>query len=927
MSVFGGMAVVPDKALAQQPVIVAEFGKKNISVRNTIHLSILIDEKLFSEKVCKEFGTALEGTKAPWNWGLGQVRGCYLLAKEPSKMDDLLDWQLIIRAVDSGLAIELCRPTSDLLSQNKICFAGFKFQKVDLKTTAIEDSRFALLVAAGLLEQTPIFMNNPKLNPRRVRFDKRLPRELQKSPRSVPVAFEFKNDAKELNIVPASEELEKIAFMNFTLSRQVRRATYEKHIFELLKSGSGSGEKVVEALPWVPPLQQEDSPKEKIQNQKSSPNDPSGQESTPIKFDVEIAAELFSKESCHIFQSLMDVGIGPWFLKLGDFSSCRIKAASNAAPVDLNNWKIVVESESGELNAAMCRPLRAGDEPDFVCYAHLKIKNSSGFFAAMRDVRFVALLLGYLYELAPVSAYATFDSPPGGRDKRFPDELTEPAKLRPMELTYVKAGQLYKLLEIRKEENSKHQGKRVFWSKQKTFKPRQELFSTALNSLVSEINLSANESIKQVETVKSRQSLPTAVPEISSKTPKQDVIVEPKTHSNTPSASTVFPSSQISRDAQLAEETRLKAAKAAAAAKETALKADAEAREAAAQAAAAKSYAAAQEAAAREAAKREAAAKEAAAKEAAAKEKAAREAAQEYARQAEREAAIKEAVAKANVAREAAQKAEAAARAAVAAAKLVAPKDDVEVLEEQIPAAEEVQPDSSRKDLRFFVAGLPVQETYRDKMPAHFRLGFDSGLWNNSAISIGVWADFGRTFFIQRFQPEVVPNDVEDPDSVASQVAVGDRAQSRLGLSLATSAQFNNSLLGLSLLVGSVNFTSKWDYDRTLLLQTLGQVDGTASTAGVKMSFAPVQALGGFVFDLGADFISGRGLNGNLYALDLGWRFLNYSGSPVRRRIRAKFDFFTSIQMLTVKATSLVDGVPDVVNSTSAALGVRIGLL
>lgn len=927
MSVFGGMAFVPDKAMAQQPVIVAEIGKTNNAIRNVIHLSILIDEKLFSDKLCKELGAALEGAKAPWNWGLGQVKGCYHLSKAPSKMDDLFDWHLLVRAVDSGLAIELCRPSSDMLAQNKICFAGFKFQKVDLKPSALADSRFALLVAAGLLEQTPIFMNNPKVNPRRVRFDKRLPRELQKSVRSVPVDVEFKNDALELSIFPAPEEQEKKAFMNFTLSRQVRRAMYEKHLNELLKSGVGDGDKAVEAVPWVPPLQQENSSIEKSQNKKTTQIESPGSETTPITFDVEIAAELFSKESCHIFQSLMDVGIGPWFMKLGDFSSCRIQAESNAATVELNNWKIVVESESGELDAAMCRPLRAGDDPEFVCYAQLKIKNPSGFFAAMRDVRFVALLLGYLYELAPVSAYAALDSPPGGRDKRFPDELSEPAKLRPMELNYVKGGQFYRLVELRKEEKHKHQGKRVFWSKQKTFKIRQEQFISALNSLANEINLAGSDSKKTVETVKADQSPPTDVPESAAKPHKTEGAAEQKKHATPPSASAVFPASQISRDAQMAEETRLKASKAAAAAKESAMKADAEAREAAAQAAAAKSYAAAQEAAAREAAKREATAKEAAAKEAAAREKAAREAAQEYARQAERDAAIKEAVAKANAAREAAQRAEAAARAAVAAAKLVAPKDDVEVLEEQIPAAEELQVESARKDLRFFVAGLPVQETYRDKLPALFKLGFDSGLWNNDAFSIGLWADFGRTFFIQRFQPEVVPNDVDDPDSVASQVAIGERAQSRLGLSLATSSQFSNNLLGLSVLVGSVNFTSKWDYDRTLLLQALGQVDGTATTAGVKVSFAPVQALGGFVFDLGADFISGRGLNGNTYAVDLGWRFLNYSGSPVRRRIRAKFDFITSLQILAVKANSLVDGVPDVVNSTSAALGVRIGLL
>jgi hypothetical protein len=921
------MAFVDDKAMAERAVIVAEGGKEQKTQRNDIYITILIDKNLFSDKFCKALGGAFEGGKSPWGWGLGQVKGCLRLEKEPQTMEGLFDWHLLVRAVDNSLAIDLCRPAEDLTSANKLCFAGFKLPNANFDSAALSENQFVLLVAAGLLEQTPIFMNNSKLNPRRIRLDKRLPLELQRSLRSSAVEIEFKNDAKEIQLTPADEESEKTSFMNFSLSGQVRRAIYEKHLIEILKKRilAGEQQKVVDAVPWVPPMQQENTKKDTIQVQKKADSESRRVDNNSIKFDVELATELFSKEACHIFQSLMDVGIGPWFLKLGDFSACKIQTEAASPRSDLNHWKIIVESSAGELEAAICRPTELSDEPEFVCYSKLKLKAASGFFAAMHDVRFVNLLLGSLYELAPVSAYGTVDAIPGGHDKRFPDELAEPAKLRPMELNYVKGGQFYKLIEIRKGEKGQHAGERVFWSRVKSFKPRQDLFVKALSALVQEINApdvssspTSSLSIQAAPTSPTTQAKST----ISSNPPST---AKPETP---PSQTSVAPTmTQVSRDALLAEETRLKAAKAAAAAKETALKADAEAREAAAQAAAAKSYAAAQEAAAREAAKREAAAKEAAAKEAAAREKAAREAAQEYARQAERDAAIKEAVLKANAAREAAQRAEAAARAAVAAAKLVAPKDDIEVLEEQIPPAEDAQAESSRKELRFFVLGLPVQEIYRDRMPAQFKLGFDSGLWGNDSFNIGVWADFGRTFFIQKFKPDVVPNDVDNPDSVATQFAIGERAQSRLGLSLAANSQFNNSQFGLSLQVGSVNFTSKWDYDRSLVVQALGQVDGTATTAGINLSLAPVQALGGFVFEIGTDFLSGRGLSGNTYSLDLGWRFLNYSGTSFRRRLRAKFDFLTAAQLLAAKSKNLVDGETDNVKSTSVAVGVRISLL
>lgn len=871
--IFGILAICQNVANAQVPVIAPLTETEKSGPIKPINISVLIDEALFSDKLCKAVSETLEGSKTPWGWSLGLNKGCSISSSEPKELESLFDWLLYFRASEKSLTVELCRPRSDLSSANKICFASVSLQDVPVNGDALAKDGVMLLVMSALLEQSPFFMNNPKLDPRRVRIDRRLPRELQKSLRSVPVDVSFEEQGRVVKLLEAGEQREKSAYMNFTLSGAARKSQFEKQITELLNPDSKLANKPVTAVPWIPPL-----PLPSVK--KEEPEMPKGDES-PILFDVELAQSVYGKEVCHIFQSLFDTGVGPWFLKLGDFSACVVQSETSRSSGSLNRWKVTIETSGSELEAAVCRPtgIKANDKP--TCYAQISVEAKNGFADALRDVRFVNLLLAALYELAPITAYGPFDTMPGDKDKRLPSTLADPPSLRPMELKYVKGGQLYRLVEIRADEKFKRAGDKVFWSRTKNYKNRREDFIQALNSLAEEINFNVR-SVTLTDT---------------------------------------FKHSAITKEEQLAAEKRLKAANAAAAARESARKAEIEAREAAEQAAAAKALAAAKEKAAREAAMREAKARAIAAQEAEARERAAREAAREAMRQAERDAAIREAMAKADAAREAALRAEAAARAALAAAK-----EEVAILEDQLPQFREGNSKLPARDLRFSIFGMPIQEKFRVKTPANFRAGFEAELWGDDSLNLGVWADFTRVFYSQKFVPDVIPNDIDDPSLVTAQTAMGERSQSRLGLTLATIVQQESSLLSYGLQLGSASFTSQWTYDRNSLTHALGQIDGTAALVGASVSLVPLRVLGGFLFYTGADALWGRGLSGNTYTMDVGWRFLKYSGNQVRR-LQAKFDLVTGAQILMMNAKSVVDNETDLIRSNSLHVGLRVTLL
>lgn len=592
-----------------------------------------------------------------------------------------------------------------------------------------------------------------------------------------------------------------------------------------------------------------------------------------ITFDVELSSDLFSPEACANFGAMFSNGQGPWQLSPGEFGSCYVSSGdSESKQGSLDHWKFLVQTKGKKLIAAICRPLPRQNSLKQKCYSEISVFSNANYFDVFKDSRFIVQLTAALYENAPVASYSVAEQVPGSFDNRLPVQLASPPELQPIQLIYINNGDLFKRVEIDRMQISEFYGKKVFWTKTRSSPSRRNRFISELEYFLRSVFKKSQSSLPSLGHVNSEDS---------------DVSLDGNVVRNGPTQSLPLNTENLSQ-----------AAKAADLAKENSQRAAADARAAAERAAAARALAEQQQAVAN-AALRDAEAKKLAAREAQKKEEVARKIADEELVKREalaKEAAAREREKKASAAREAllnakkargvAEKAEADARAALEAASLPSSSSDKQPLLKDKGLSSKTSPNpdlnssssvshGSIRGMQHFVimvAGFPIQQKYRERLPAVFSLGLENELWSLETFKFGVWANFERIYFNQSFKPDVISDSVQDSLLVQSVVARGERTESQWGIFFDNHIELGGYIVLPSFRIASNQFSSVLSYDRSQLNQEPGKIDGTSTIAGVSLGLEPALETNGFIVKSSLDFLFGRIISGKRLSQVVGWR-------------------------------------------------------
>jgi hypothetical protein len=885
--------------------------RKSLMVRpQSISLSIVVDQAINRSRVCDRFSQVLMGRQAPWGRELGTVTGCFSTGSEPLFFRNLFDWRVYLKQVNQRFFnIEVCRPLVDLSVSEKICTSSLNVAHYG-NLGFLEDEKFLLLAAAGLIEQSPFISSPMKGFETLELIDNRLPTELKKSLIARSVFIKFSKSAKKIRFLEPKFDFGRLAYTSFSYKNKDRKDIYQQRISDYIAvnysdlakpreslrlkfSARSNQSRAMQDVPFRSQSQSSLSQRKSVVEPWPSAT---CEQKTPVQVGVEISDDIFTPQTCDLLKTLMTSKRSPWQLQHAEFKGCgRQSLMSKDRFASLNHWKIAIEKRRSGIKASICRPIDVTSIGQFSCYGNFEIGMNSDGKSESPLVRedFLKLLLAGLFEHAPVVAFAPASLlSPGSADSDLPGDLRRPLTFRPVRLTYVESGRLFLLTDIRSKTltGCQQRSQGVLWSRLRGERARSREFIDALQrtaldfdrktapmgplkpaaptvekkdpSLLSEIisspfSLSARP-LGNPTSNSPMSSKPSAV--IEQKLP---VVVEPKTPVF--AVPPALPESKSS--APVIEEFSHKTKK---------IPTDS-----------------------------------------AADRGVVRKTDPPPAVESLPPSGLENPKTRSEMIRPAGKE------LAVVRKDSQLPRSTTE---KNLPIQKNLQIESWT-DTSLKIDGLLIQRELRNRLPAYYSLGFESSFLKTSLFDVGVSANYRKSFFAQDYENDLDTESGDDATLNQSILVTGDRTESVLGLyflsgfSLASERVRVNSKLRL----GLASMSSHWDLDPRVYVRAIGQADGSAAFVGASVSLLPGQRMGGFVTDLTADFLQGERLSGATYSLSSGWRFLRVPWfSRLQTFSKLRFDLLLSVYSIALTSANLIDGQRDTVKSLSAGFGTRI---